>query len=181
MASENVKAKVAALEILGAICLVPGGHRKVLNAMLYLQKYAGERTRFQVLMDIDWMTVTRSIHWIFFTFENIHYWYYILIHTYYLCHIIYLNYKCFVLYYDLIIILDLFIFSLCPPQLLICDLDRTTGRYRDEVALKTTIMSFINAALKYGAGQVSLWFNLRSFEMKGQMPEIIRNKLIIEN
>ncbi|XP_035825837.1 disheveled-associated activator of morphogenesis 1 [Aplysia californica] len=91
LAAENVKAKVAALEILGAICLVPGGHRKVLNAMLHLHKYAGERTRFQLLM---------------------------------------------------------------------CDLDKNTGKYRDEVALKTAIMSFINAALKYGAGQDHLEFRL---------------------
>lgn len=27
--TENVKTKVAALEILGAVCLVPGGHKKV--------------------------------------------------------------------------------------------------------------------------------------------------------
>lgn len=39
---------MAVLEILGAVCLVPGGHRKVLEAMLHFQQYAGERTRFQV-------------------------------------------------------------------------------------------------------------------------------------
>lgn len=39
---------MAVLEILGAVCLVPGGHRKVLEAMLHFQVYAGERTRFQV-------------------------------------------------------------------------------------------------------------------------------------
>lgn len=37
-----------ALEILGALCLVPGGHRKVLEAMDHLQRFAMERTRFQV-------------------------------------------------------------------------------------------------------------------------------------
>lgn len=36
------------LEILGAVCLVPGGHKKVLEAMLHYQKFAAERTRFQV-------------------------------------------------------------------------------------------------------------------------------------
>ncbi len=36
------------LEILGAVCLVPGGHKKVLDAMLHYQKFAAERTRFQV-------------------------------------------------------------------------------------------------------------------------------------
>jgi dishevelled associated activator of morphogenesis len=40
---------MAVLEILGAVCLVPGGHRKVLEAMLHFQEYAGERTRFQVI------------------------------------------------------------------------------------------------------------------------------------
>lgn len=48
LAVDNVKTKTAVLEILGAMCLVPGGHRKVLEAMLHLQNYAGERTRFQV-------------------------------------------------------------------------------------------------------------------------------------
>ena len=46
--TENIKTKVAVLEILGAVCLVPGGHKKVLQAMLHYQKYASERTRFQV-------------------------------------------------------------------------------------------------------------------------------------
>lgn len=36
------------LEILGGVCLLPGGHKKVLESMLHFQKFAGERTRFQV-------------------------------------------------------------------------------------------------------------------------------------
>lgn len=48
LATENIKTKVAVLEIMGAVCLVPGGHKKVLEAMLYYQKFACERTRFQV-------------------------------------------------------------------------------------------------------------------------------------
>ncbi len=36
------------LQILGAVCLVPGGHTKVLQAFAHFCKYAGERTRFQV-------------------------------------------------------------------------------------------------------------------------------------
>lgn len=36
------------LEILAAICLVPGGHKKALEAMTHYQAYAMERTRFQV-------------------------------------------------------------------------------------------------------------------------------------
>lgn len=46
--TDNLKTKTAVLEILGAMCLVPGGHKKVLEAMVHFQKYAGERTRFQV-------------------------------------------------------------------------------------------------------------------------------------
>lgn len=48
LSTENIKTKVAALEILGAVCLVPGGHKKVLQAMSHYQRYAAERLRFQV-------------------------------------------------------------------------------------------------------------------------------------
>lgn len=48
LSTENIKTKVAVLEIMGAVCLVPGGHKKVLEAMVHYQKYASERTRFQV-------------------------------------------------------------------------------------------------------------------------------------
>ncbi len=48
LSTENVKTKVAALELLGAMCIVPGGHKKVLQAMLHYQEHASERTRFQV-------------------------------------------------------------------------------------------------------------------------------------
>lgn len=51
--TENIKTKVAVLEILGAVCLVPDGHKKVLQAMAHYQKYAAERTRFQV-RDLDY-------------------------------------------------------------------------------------------------------------------------------
>ena len=39
---------LSVLEILAAICLVPGGHKKALEAMTHYQAYAMERTRFQV-------------------------------------------------------------------------------------------------------------------------------------
>ena len=84
LATENTKTKVAVLEILGAMCLVPGGHKKVLEAMLHYQEFAAERTRFQGIIN---------------------------------------------------------------------DLDRSTGKYRDDVNLKTAIMSFINAVLNYGPGR----------------------------
>lgn len=89
--TENVKTKVAALEILGAVCLVPGGHKKVLEAMVHYQKYSGERTRFQGIVN---------------------------------------------------------------------ELDRSTGAYRDDLGLKTAIMSFVNAVLNYGPGEESLEFRL---------------------
>jgi dishevelled associated activator of morphogenesis len=104
LASENVRTRIAVLEILGASCLVPGGHRKVLEAMVHYQKYAAERTRFQGL---------------------------------------------------------------------VYDLDRTLPDFQDEISLKTTIMSFINAALKYGPGQDHLEFRMHlryEFLMLGIMP-----------
>lgn len=91
LSTENIKTKVAVLEILGAVCLVPGGHKKVLDAMTHYQKFSFERTRFQGIIN---------------------------------------------------------------------DLDRSTGIYRDEVSLKTAIMSFVNAVLSYGPGQESLEFRL---------------------
>ena len=42
---------IVALEILGALCLVPGGHKKVLNSMNHFQQFACERTRFQVMFN----------------------------------------------------------------------------------------------------------------------------------
>nr|XP_019940231.1 PREDICTED: disheveled-associated activator of morphogenesis 1-like [Paralichthys olivaceus] len=106
LATENIKTKVAVLEILGAVCLVPGGHKKVLEAMLHYQKFASERTRFQSLLT---------------------------------------------------------------------DLDRSTGRYRDEVNLKTAVMSFINAVLSQGTGETSLEFRIHlryEFLMLGIQPII---------
>ncbi|KAM8915232.1 disheveled-associated activator of morphogenesis 2 isoform 2-T3 [Spinachia spinachia] len=104
--TENIKTKVAVLEILGAMCLVPDGHKKVLQAMAHYQKYAAERTRFQTLLN---------------------------------------------------------------------ELDKSTGRYRDEVNLKTAIMSFINAVLNAGAGEDNLEFRLHlryEFLMLGIQPVI---------
>lgn len=106
LTTENIKTKVAVLEILGAVCLVPGGHKKVLEAMLHYQKFASERTRFQTLIN---------------------------------------------------------------------DLDRNTGRYKDEVNLKTAVMSFINAVLSQGSGEESLDFRVHlryEFLMLGIQPVI---------
>ncbi|XP_062715617.1 disheveled-associated activator of morphogenesis 1 isoform X2 [Aedes albopictus] len=106
LAADNIKTKIAALEILGAVCLVPGGHKKVLTAMLNYQEYAAERVRFQGIVN---------------------------------------------------------------------DLDKSTGAYRDDVNLKTAIMSFINAVLNYGPGQENLEFRLHlryEFLMLGIQPVI---------
>uniref|UniRef100_A0A673G5T2 Disheveled-associated activator of morphogenesis 2-like n=1 Tax=Sinocyclocheilus rhinocerous TaxID=307959 RepID=A0A673G5T2_9TELE len=103
---DNIKTKVAVLEILGAVCLVPDGHKKVLQAMVHYQKYAAERTRFQSLLN---------------------------------------------------------------------ELDRSTRHYRDEVNLKTAIMSFINAVLNAGVGEDSLEFRVHlryEFLMLGIQPVI---------
>ncbi|XP_069464849.1 disheveled-associated activator of morphogenesis 2 isoform X1 [Ambystoma mexicanum] len=104
--TENIKTKIAVLEILGAVCLVPDGHKKVLQAMLHYQVFAAERTRFQTLLN---------------------------------------------------------------------ELDRSLGKYRDEVNLKTAIMSFINAILNAGAGEDNLEFRLHlryEFLMLGIQPVI---------
>nr|XP_047132793.1 disheveled-associated activator of morphogenesis 2-like isoform X3 [Hydra vulgaris] len=102
--TENLKTKTAVLEILGACCLVPGGHKKVLDAMCHFQLYAEERSRFQSLVN---------------------------------------------------------------------DLDRTSGLHKDEFASKIAIMSFINAALRYGAGAEHLEFRIHlrfEFLMLGLQP-----------
>ncbi|KAF5302867.1 hypothetical protein FQA39_LY02047 [Lamprigera yunnana] len=106
LSTDDIKTKIAVLEILGAVCLVSGGHKKVLDAMLHYQKYAYERTRFQGIIN---------------------------------------------------------------------DLDRDVGKYRDEVNLKTAIMSFINAMLNYGMGQENLEFRLHlryEFLLLGIQPVI---------
>eukprot|EP00795_Rhopilema_esculentum_P003286 gene3286-1616_t len=45
-------------------------------------------------------------------------------------------------------------------QTLVNDLDRSTGIYKDEFNLKIAIMSFINAALRYGAGADHIEFRI---------------------
>ena len=47
----NISKLFLVLEILGACCLVPGGHKKVMDAMVHFQEYSQERTRFQVNID----------------------------------------------------------------------------------------------------------------------------------
>jgi hypothetical protein len=47
------------LEILGAVCLIPGGHRRVMEAMSNFTKVVGEKFRFETAVnclsaDIMW-------------------------------------------------------------------------------------------------------------------------------
>ena len=50
--THNIKTKVLVLEILGAVCLVPGGHQRVMSAIDEFTTFAYERTRFQVCVCI---------------------------------------------------------------------------------------------------------------------------------
>ncbi|KAJ7409683.1 hypothetical protein WISP_112981 [Willisornis vidua] len=130
--TENIKTKIAVLEILGAVCLVPDGHKKVLQAMLHYQVYAAERTRFQVHTSMCTAPFAPLL-----------------------------------VYSNLMHVFD--------AQSLLNELDRSMGRYRDEVNLKTAIMSFINAVLNAGAGEDNLEFRLHlryEFLMLGIQPVI---------
>lgn len=53
-----------------------------------------------------------------------------------------------------------FAFERARFQGIVNDLDRNTGIYRDDLTVKTAIMSFVNAVLSYGPGQESLEFRL---------------------
>ena len=106
LAAENVKTKLAVLEILGPLCLIPGGHKKVLTALTKFATVAAERTRFQSL---------------------------------------------------------------------ILDLARSRRENEFEVELKTSIMTLINALLKFGPGQEVVEFRLHlryEFLMLGIIPLI---------
>ncbi|KXJ72201.1 hypothetical protein RP20_CCG018647 [Aedes albopictus] len=61
LAADNIKTKIAALEILGAVCAVPGGHKKVLTAMLNYQEYATERVRFQGI--VNDLSKSTGVYW----------------------------------------------------------------------------------------------------------------------
>lgn len=47
---DDYKVKIDVLEILGAVCLIPGGHKKVLDAVGWFKEWYGERVRFQSLV-----------------------------------------------------------------------------------------------------------------------------------
>ncbi|CAG5098861.1 Oidioi.mRNA.OKI2018_I69.XSR.g16043.t1.cds [Oikopleura dioica] len=105
---ENVKTKISVLDILGPVCLIPGGHKKVLTALTKFANFASERTRFQSL---------------------------------------------------------------------ILDLSRSIRENEFEVELKTSIMTLVNALLKFGAGQDTVEFRLHlryEFLMLGIIPLITK-------
>jgi dishevelled associated activator of morphogenesis len=46
----DIPTKIRVLEILGGVCLIPEGHKKVLRAMSQFCAFAGERFRFQTVL-----------------------------------------------------------------------------------------------------------------------------------
>lgn len=52
--SSNLKIKISALEILAGVCMLPGGHKKILAALTFFQEHQKERTRFtRLVSDLD--------------------------------------------------------------------------------------------------------------------------------
>ncbi|KAJ6666796.1 hypothetical protein lerEdw1_018797 [Lerista edwardsae] len=159
--TENIKTKIAVLEILGAVCLVPGGHKKVLQAMLHYQVYAAERTRFQ---QASWVLGEAVVS----TLEHPHSQLMLIFDSDYVSLTIWSYTDQY--YHD-----SLLYFLTVSLQSLLNELDRSMGRYRDEVNLKTAIMSFINAVLNAGTGEDNLEFRLHlryEFLMLGIQPVI---------
>lgn len=52
LSTDNMATKLMVMQILGAVCLVPDGHKKVLEAMTHFQEFAGERLRWQTVVDL---------------------------------------------------------------------------------------------------------------------------------
>eukprot|EP00730_Choanoeca_flexa_P009028 TRINITY_DN12573_c2_g3_i5.p1 TRINITY_DN12573_c2_g3~~TRINITY_DN12573_c2_g3_i5.p1 ORF type:complete len:1085 (+),score=361.60 TRINITY_DN12573_c2_g3_i5:144-3398(+) len=50
LTAPDASIRVAVLQILGAVSLIPEGHRKVLDALTYLRTFAGEVYRFQTIV-----------------------------------------------------------------------------------------------------------------------------------
>ena len=48
--TSTIPTKIRVLEVLGAICLIPEGHKQVLEALVHLKTFAGERFRFQTVL-----------------------------------------------------------------------------------------------------------------------------------
>lgn len=48
--TSDIPTKIKVLETIGAVCLIPNGHRQVLDALDRFKVFAGERTRFQTLV-----------------------------------------------------------------------------------------------------------------------------------
>lgn len=48
--SPNIKTRIACLEILGAVCMITGGHKRILDSMTQLSRHIGEHCRFETVM-----------------------------------------------------------------------------------------------------------------------------------
>jgi dishevelled associated activator of morphogenesis len=52
--SNALRTRSLVLEIFGAVCLIPGGHRCVLEGMEYCSERTKYRSRFEIVLDILW-------------------------------------------------------------------------------------------------------------------------------
>jgi hypothetical protein len=48
--SQSLRTRSLVLEILGAVCLIPGGHKRILETMSRFSKIAGEKARFETVI-----------------------------------------------------------------------------------------------------------------------------------
>lgn len=60
--STNVKAKTLVLEVFAALCLIPGGHPSVLEAMDQLMEALGYGYRFDVVVKCLVLEYTQGLH-----------------------------------------------------------------------------------------------------------------------
>ncbi|KAJ3096868.1 hypothetical protein HDU97_005466 [Phlyctochytrium planicorne] len=58
--SPSARTRALVLEIFGAVCLIPGGHRCVLDGMDALQEIAGMRFRFEIVVHSLWQSCQGS-------------------------------------------------------------------------------------------------------------------------
>ena len=58
--STSMRTKALVLEIFGAVCLIPGGHASVLDAMDFLCEEANMRFRFEVVVHALWESCKKN-------------------------------------------------------------------------------------------------------------------------
>lgn len=56
--SPFLRTRALVLEILGAVCLIPNGHRRILDAMTNFAKVTGERARFDTVVNCLTMDIS---------------------------------------------------------------------------------------------------------------------------